>query len=93
MKKENNKTNITREELNRMKEIGIRTVDPAELVDIEDVIINKELPYEERLYDYIRQIKNPYCYRCNGMIVKIGFSGQRSLEDCLKAAMSLEKDI
>lgn len=91
MKKDNDKRIITRDELTRMKEVDIRTVDPLELVDIEEVIINKELPYGERMYDYIRQIKNPYCYRCNGMIVKISFSGQQSLEDCLKAAMSLEK--
>lgn len=91
----NNKTpkiKITREELNKMKEIDIRSVEPSELADIDEVVINTDLRYEERLHDYIRQIKNPYCYRCKGMIVKISFAGQRSLEECLKAAMNAENE-
>ena len=86
------KFKITREELKKMKETDIRTVTAAELADIDEVKIGTDLPYDERLQDYIRQIKNPYCYRCKGMIVKISFSGKRSLEDCLKAAMYSEKD-
>lgn len=92
MKNETPKIQITREDLNKMKEIDIRTVNPSELADIDEVTINTDLPYEERLHDYIRQIKNPYCYRSKGMIVKISFSGHRSLEECLKAAMSAEKE-
>jgi hypothetical protein len=92
MKKESPKFRITREDLLKMKEIDVRTIDPSELADIEDVKINTELPYEERLHDYIRQIKNPYCYRCRGMVIKISFSGQRTMEECLKAAMYAEKE-
>ena len=83
---------ITREELNKMKEVDIRKVDASELMDIEKVVINTDLPYEERLHDYIRQIKNPYCYRHKGMVVKISFTGQQRLEDCLKAAMTADTD-
>ena len=95
MKNDNNapKFQITREELDKMKEVDIRTVDPDTLVDIDDVKINTDLPYEERMQDYIRQIKNPYCYRCKGVVVKISFSGKRRLEDCLKEAMESDKKI
>ena len=41
--------------------IDIRMVDTSSLVDIEQVQIQTELPQEERIADYIRQIKNPYC--------------------------------
>ena len=81
------KFQITREELDKMKEVDIRTVDPDTLVDIDDVKINMDLPCEERILDYIRQIKNPYCYLCNGMVVKAKFAGKQSLEDCIKSAM------
>ena len=89
MTNENNapKFQITREELDKMKEVDIRTVDPDTLVDIDDVKINMDLPCEERILDYIRQIKNPYCYLCNGMVVKTKFAGKQSLEDCIKSAM------
>lgn len=58
-----------------------------ELVDIADVKINTDLPVEERIKDYIRQIKNPYCYLCNGVVVRISFAGKTKLSDCLKTAL------
>ena len=36
-----------------------KVIDRDKLVDIRDVIINTDLPKEERIKDYIRQIKNP----------------------------------
>lgn len=72
------------EQLQEMAQVDIRTVDPKELVDIESVKIRTDLPDEERVADYIRQIKNPYCYLYKGIVIKISFSGKRRLEDCLK---------
>ncbi len=72
------------EQLQEMAQTDIRTVDPKELVDIESVTIRTDLPDKERVADYLRQIKNPYCYLYRGMVVKVSFSGKRRLEDCLK---------
>lgn len=77
----------TAEQLTILREIDIRTIDKSTLVDIADVHINTELPAPERVADYIKQIKNPYCYLSNGIVVKVSFSGKCSLEDCLKNAM------
>ena len=57
-----------------MKNIDIRTVDPATLVDIRDVVIDDDLPKEERMASFIRQIKNPYCYRVGDVVVKNVYS-------------------
>lgn len=76
--------NVTSEELRAMSEVDIRTVDRSTLVDAESVKINTELSTEERIADYIAQIKNPYCYLYKGMAIKISFSGKRKLEDCMK---------
>lgn len=73
-----------REKLKRMREVDVRTVDRSTLVDIKDVKIDTSLPEKERLVDFIRQIKNPYCYLDNGIVVKVRFEGNKSLEDCLK---------
>lgn len=54
---------LTREALEQMKSVDIRTVDPKTLQDIRDVCINTDLPKRERMLDFIRQIRNPYCYR------------------------------
>ena len=78
------------EQLKEMARIDISTVDPSELVDIESVKIKKELPVSKRIKDYVSQIKNPYCYVSHGVIVKIIFSGERKLEECLQSCISVE---
>ena len=60
--------------LEEMKAVDIRTVDPETLVDIRDVHIDRTLPKEERIKSFIRQIKNPYVYKCGDIIVKATFS-------------------
>ena len=72
------------DQLRRMAQVDIRTVNPDELVEIEDVKISGDLSKEDRVLDYIRQIKNPYCYLYHGIIVKVSFAGKRRMEDCLK---------
>lgn len=78
---------ITSEELKKMKEVDIRTVDRSTLVDAESVQLGSELSAKERIAEYIRQVGNPYCYLYKGMAVKISFSGKRKLEDCLKDSL------
>jgi hypothetical protein len=58
-------------DLEAMRNVDIRTVDPATLVDILDVKVDSSLPQPERTIDFIRQIKNPYCFRCGKIIVKV----------------------
>lgn len=63
-------------------------INPAhdELVDISSVVVNKELPKEERIADFIRQIKDPYNFRCGKYVVKISFTENgQTLEDCIKS--------
>ena len=64
----------TMEKMNEMQSVDIRTVDPAELRDIRDVKVNAALPKRERILDFIRQIKNPYCYRHGKYVVKVSFT-------------------
>lgn len=56
-----------------------------ELVDIRTVSVSKELPKEERIAEFVRQIKNPYCFKCGRFTVRAQFAENgASLEDCLK---------
>ena len=64
----------TKEEIEAMKDVDIRTVDINTLRDIRDVKVNTDLPKEERVLDFIRQIGNPYCYRHGKYVVKISFT-------------------
>ena len=65
---------LTLAELDTLSAVDIKTVDPEQLVDIRDISIHTELPREERILDFIRQIRNPYCFRHGKIVVKIGFS-------------------
>ena len=64
----------TREEIEAMQNVDVRTVDPDMLRDIRDVTVNSALPKRERILDFIRQIGNPYCYRHGKYVVKVSFT-------------------
>ena len=55
------------------------------LVDIREVSVSKELSREERISEFIRQIKDPYCFKCGRFTVRASFAaGGATLEDCIK---------
>ena len=55
------------------------------LADIRDVSVDPKLPKEERIAEFLRQIKNPYCFKCGKFTVRAQFADNGvSLEDCLK---------
>ena len=55
------------------------------LVDIRDVSVSKELTREERISEFIRQIKDPYCFKCGRFTVRACFAADgATLEDCIK---------
>ena len=61
-----------------------------DLVDIKDVCVNKELPKDKRIAEYIRQIKNPYYFKCGKYTVRARFSENGpSLEECLQRLVAL----
>jgi len=68
-----------------MKAVDPATVDRSQLVERSTVRLNPDAPREERLREFIRQIKNPYCYLDGKTVVKITFSKtDTTLEDCLE---------
>ena len=68
--------------LEEMKAVDVRTGKREDLVDIRDVHIDRSLPKEERIKSFIRQIKNPYVFKCGDIFVKTTFSDtEETLED------------
>lgn len=57
-----------------MKAVDIRTVDPETLVDVTTIIIDENLSKEERVKEYLRQVKNPYCFKVGDVVVKCSYS-------------------
>ena len=60
--------------IEEMKNVDVRTVDPETLVDVHSVKISDDLGREDRLKEFIRQVKNPFCYRVGNVVVKNVYS-------------------
>lgn len=65
---------VTQMDLEQLRQVDVRTVDPATLVDIREIIIDRNLPKEERQKEFMKQIKNPYCFRVGKIAVSVGFA-------------------
>jgi hypothetical protein len=68
-----------------MKNVDIRTVDPASLKNLLDVNIDINQPFINKAYSYLLQIENAYCFRVNDVIVKISHSDTTTtIHDCME---------
>ena len=68
-----------------MKAVDIRTVSRDDLVDIRDVVIDQDAPKEERIKSFLRQIRNPYCFKVGNVVVKTTFADtDMTLDDRLE---------
>lgn len=68
-----------------MKSINLKTVDRSTLVQRDSIRLEPTDPQNDRLRNFIRQIKNPYCYLDGKTVVKITFAKTDiTLEDCLE---------
>lgn len=60
-----------------------------DLVDIQSITVDKALSREERIAEYLRQIKDPYFFRCGKFIVQAKFANNgMTLEDCLQRLLN-----
>ena len=72
--------------IEEMRSVDVRTVQADQLADRRGIVIDQKLPRKERLRQYIQQVRNPYCYVDDGVIVKVSFSNTKeTIEDRLEA--------
>ena len=65
---------LSKVDFEALRNVDIREVDPDTLVDIREVKIDQSLPREQRMADFIRQVKNPYCFKVGKIAVSVGFA-------------------
>lgn len=78
---------MTQEYFQTLQDVDIRTVDRNLLVDVRDIQIDKSLSQQEYVLEYLRQIKNPYCHKYGGYVVKNSFNSKYSLEEQLEQVL------
>lgn len=57
-----------------MSKQNIETVNRKELVDLSAVHIRGDLPQKEKILDFLEQIKNPYCFLCGDVPMRVCFT-------------------
>ena len=73
-------------DLEAMRSVDVQTVDPASLSEITDIDIDPELPFIQKALAYLRQTKNAYCCRCEGVIIKTihNKNTNSTINDCME---------
>jgi len=84
---------MNEQELDILKKVDVRNVVLDDLVDIRSVKIDSTKCVEERIFDFIQQIKNPYVFKVGDIAVKVNYNEngptfqekfQNFLKDCIK---------
>ena len=60
------------------------------LVDIRDVEVDGSQDQPERIRSFLRQIKNPYCFKVGEVVVNVAYTeGGATLNDCFADLLSI----
>lgn len=79
---------INESQWQQMKNVDIRTVNKEDLVDLNSIDIDDSIPVSDRIENFVRQIKNPYCFKVGDIAVKVvykenGPTFQQNFEEML----------
>lgn len=75
----------------------LQAVDIENLVDISNIKIDTTMNKTDRIQKFIRDIKNPYCFRSQNTVVKVSFcsegsSFQELLQDYFRTVNNLNSE-
>ena len=76
---------MTADEYRKCLETDFDDVDINDLKDIREIRIDRNLPREERIKQYLKQVGNPYLVRVDDVKVKVRFANNgTSFEDAFE---------
>ncbi len=67
----------------------VNTFNIENFADLKALTVDKTKPIEERLKQFITDVKNPYMVRVGDTLVRIEFIGGRNFSDALTAAFGV----
>lgn len=72
------------EKINRCKNMKLEDINPDEVDEISSIKIDRRKLSNERILDFLTQVKNPYVFKVNGRLVRFSFleNGPTS-DECL----------
>lgn len=74
---------LKREALAALQSVQLEDVAREELGELKSIVLGTDLSMEQRLIEFIRQVKNPYLFKVGPMVVKIGVGGSDDFTEAL----------
>ena len=81
---------ISSSQLSKMRTVEINSCKPESLVDLRDISINTSAPLIERVESFFTQVKNPYLFKVDDVIVKVRYGNGKSFSDAISTILSME---
>lgn len=81
---------LSSSQLSEMRTVEINSCNPESLVDLREISINTSAPLTERVESFFTQVKNPYLFKVDEVIVKVRYGSGKSFSDAISAILSLE---
>ena len=73
-----------KEKLKKCENIPLSEINMNEVDEITNIKINKRKSSNDRILDFLNTVKNPYVFKHNGRLVRIGFSDtNKTADECL----------
>ena len=72
------------EKINRCKNMKLEDINPDDVDEISSIKIDRRKSSNERILDFLTQVKNPYVFKVKGKLVRMSFSENGpTADDCL----------
>ncbi len=81
-----NKYNIKEleEKINRCKNMKLEDIKPDDVDEISSIKIDRRKSSNERILDFLTQVKNPYVFKASGKLIRMVFSENGpTADECL----------
>lgn len=78
-----------KKKINKCKDIELSSISLDDVDELTDIKIDKRKSSNERILDFLNNVKNPYVFKYKGRLVKYSFSdNSKSADDCLSDLLS-----
>lgn len=72
------------EKINRYKNMKLEDINPDDVDEISSIKIDRRKSSNERILDFLTQVKNPYVFKVNGKLVRMSFAESGpTADECL----------
>ena len=76
------------EKLDKCRNLDLDEIDINEVDEITNIKIDRRKSSNERILDFLNEVKNPYIFKVNGKLVRIRFSDtEKTADDCLTSVL------